>query len=121
MAGTTPRNTTSTRLYLLAALLLLWCLAICFRLVYLQIFRYGSFEQRAQHQQQRTVEVSAKRGIIYDRAGRELAMSVTVDSAFAVPTEIPDLASTVSLISRITKSDPRELLARCKAAKTAAG
>ena len=39
------------------------------RLVYLQIFRYGNFEQRAQHQQQRTEEVSASRGIIYDRAG----------------------------------------------------
>jgi cell division protein FtsI (penicillin-binding protein 3) len=105
-------------LYLLGAVLTLWCGTICLRLVYLQIFRYGSFEQRAQHQQQRTVEVSARRGIIYDRAGRELAMSVSVDSAFAVPTEIPDLAGTISLISRITKTDPRELLARCKAART---
>ena len=118
MASSSSRNLTDSRLYLLGAVLLLWCGAICLRLVYLQIFRYGSFEQRAQHQQQRTVEVSARRGIIYDRAGRELAMSVSVDSAFAVPTEIPDLAGTISLISRITKSDPRELLARCKAAKT---
>lgn len=118
MASSSSRKLTDTRLYLLGAVLLLWCSAICLRLVYLQIFRYGSFEQRAQHQQQRTVEVSARRGIIYDRAGRELAMSVSVDSAFAVPTEIPDLAGTVSLISRITKSDPRELLARCKAART---
>ena len=118
MASNPSRNTTNTRLYLLAGILVLWCCGICLRLVYLQIFRYGSFEQRAQHQQQRTVEVSARRGIIYDRAGRELAMSVAVDSAFAVPTEIPDLAGTISLISRITKTDPRELLARCKAAKT---
>ncbi|MBZ5574509.1 MAG: transpeptidase family protein [Acidobacteriia bacterium] len=118
MASNTPRESTKIRLYLLAACLLLWCGGICLRLVYLQIFRYGSFEQRAQRQQQRTVDVSARRGIIYDRAGRELAMSVSVDSAFAVPTEIPDLAGTVSLISRITKSDPHELLARCKAAKT---
>jgi len=118
VASTPSRNLTDSRLYILAAVLILWCGAICLRLVYLQIFRYGSFEQRAQHQQQRTVEVSARRGIIYDRAGRELAMSVSVDSAFAVPTEIPDLAGTISLISRITKSDPRELLARCKAAKT---
>jgi len=36
----------------------------------------------------------AKRGIIYDRQGRELAMSIQVDSAFAVPTEIPDLPNT---------------------------
>jgi cell division protein FtsI (penicillin-binding protein 3) len=118
VASNSSRNLSNTRLYFLGAVLLLWCSAICFRLIYLQIFRYGSFEQRAQHQQQRTVEVSARRGIIYDRAGRELAMSVSVDSAFAVPTEIPNLAQTISLISRITKSDPRELLARCKAAKT---
>jgi cell division protein FtsI (penicillin-binding protein 3) len=112
------RNPSNARLYLLAGVLVLWCCGICLRLVYLQIFRYGSFQQRAQHQQQRTVEVSARRGVIYDRAGRELAMSVSVDSAFAVPTEIPDLAGTISLISRITKTDPRDLLAKCKAAKT---
>jgi cell division protein FtsI (penicillin-binding protein 3) len=70
MAADTPHNRTNTRLYLLGAVLVFWCLVICFRLVYLQIFRYGSFEQRAQHQQQRTTEVAAKRGIVYDRAGR---------------------------------------------------
>ena len=61
------------------------------------------FRARAQHQQQRTTEVAAKRGVIYDRAGRELAMSVAVDSVFAVPAEIPDLAGTISLVARITK------------------
>jgi cell division protein FtsI (penicillin-binding protein 3) len=118
VASNSSRNAIDIRLYVLGAVLILWCSAICLRLVYLQIFRYGSFEQRAQHQQQRTVELSARRGVIYDRFGRELAMSVSVDSAFAVPTEIPDLPGTISLISRITKSDPRELLARCKAART---
>jgi cell division protein FtsI (penicillin-binding protein 3) len=112
------RERGNLRLYLLGAVLVVWCASIAFRLVYLQIFRYGQFEQRAQHQQQRTVEVAAKRGNIYDRAGRELAMSISVDSAFAVPTEIPDLAGTLSLISRITGTDPRELLAKCKASQT---
>jgi cell division protein FtsI (penicillin-binding protein 3) len=106
------------RLYILVAILGLWCLGICIRLTYLQIFRYGSFEQRAQHQQQRTAELSPRRGVIYDRAGRELAMSISVDSVFAVPSEIPNLGSTVSLISHITKSDPREILAKCKASKS---
>src|SRR5580698_569901 len=118
MASNTLRNSTNTRLYLLAALLVLWCGGICLRLVYLQIFRYGSFEKRAIHERERTEELSARRGIIYDRAGRELAMSISVDSAFAVPTEIPDLAGTVSLISKITKTDPRETLAKCKASRT---
>lgn len=118
MAANTPRNSTILRLYLLAAILVFWCGGICLRLVYLQIFRYGSFEKRAMHERERTEEVSARRGIIYDRAGRELAMSISVDSAFAVPTEIPDLAGAISLISRITKTDPRETLAKCKAART---
>src|SRR3989454_1117964 len=118
VATSTVRNEINLRLYLLAGILILWCSIICLRLVYLQIFRYGDFEQRAQRQQQRTTEVAAKRGIIYDRAGRELAMSIAVDSAFAVPTEIPDLAQTVSLIARITRADGRELLAKCKASRT---
>jgi len=106
------------RLYLLGGILLCWCALICFRLVYLQIFRYGDFEQRAQHQQQRTIDVSAKRGIIYDRAGHELAMSVQVDSAFAVPSEMPDLPGTIALVSRITGGDARMILADCRAHKT---
>lgn len=119
MAAASPsRNGAQLRLYLLGALLLLWFLAICLRLVYLQIFQYGEFEQRAHHQQQRTVEISPKRGIIYDRAGRELAMSINVDSGFAVPSEIPDLAQTISLVTRITREDAREVLAKCKASRS---
>jgi cell division protein FtsI (penicillin-binding protein 3) len=118
VATTAPRNRGNKRLYLLAGFLVLWAGAICLRLVYLQIFRYGDFEQRAQRQQQRTTEVAAKRGIIYDRAGRELAMSVAVDSVFAVPADIPDLGGTISLVARITKADPQELLAKCQSAHT---
>ena len=118
MATTAPRNRANIRLYLLAGILVLWAGAICLRLVYLQIFRYGDFEQRAQRQQQRTTEVAARRGIIYDRAGRELAMSISVDSVFAVPADIPDLPGTISLVARITRADPRELLAKCQAART---
>ncbi|PYV46206.1 MAG: penicillin-binding protein, partial [Acidobacteria bacterium] len=118
MAASTARNSTNLRLYVLAGVFVFWCAAISVRLVYLQIFRYGTFEHRAQHQQQRTEEVSPRRGVIYDRQGRELAMSINVDSVFAVPTEMPRPASTISLIARITKQDPRELLARCESAKT---
>ena len=113
-----PRTVANHRLYLLGGLLLCWFAIICMRLVYLQIFRYGDFEQRAERQQQRSINVSAKRGLIYDRQGRELAMSIQVDSAFAVPTEIPDLPNTISLITRITGEDARMVLADCRAHKT---
>jgi len=117
VAASTSSNGARFRLYALSGLLCLWLLAICLRLVYLQIFCYGDFERRAQHQQQRSFDLSAKRGVIYDRAGRELAMSIQVDSAFVVPSEAPDLANTISLISRITRDDPRVVLADCRTHK----
>src|SRR5271165_3172431 len=118
MAGSNSTSGPRFRLYALSGLLCFWLLAICLRLVYLQIFCYGDFERRALHQQQRSFDLSAKRGVIYDRAGRELAMSIQVESAFAVPSEVPDLANAVSLISRITQEDPRVILADCSAHKT---
>jgi cell division protein FtsI (penicillin-binding protein 3) len=111
-------NNARFRLCVLSGLLCLWLLAICLRLVYLQVFCYGDFERRAQHQQQRSFDLSPKRGVIYDRAGRELAMSIQVDSAFVVPSEAPDLPNTISLITRITKDDPRVVLADCRAHNT---
>jgi len=111
-------NDARFRLYALSGWLCLWLLVICLRLVYLQIFCYGDFERRAQHQQQRSFDLSPKRGVIYDRAGRELAMSIQVDSAFVVPSETPDLANAIGLISRITREDPRVVLADCSAYKT---
>jgi cell division protein FtsI (penicillin-binding protein 3) len=118
MAPNPTSNQSRLRLYAFSGVLLFWVVAICLRLVYLQIFCYGDFERRAQHQQQRSLDLSPRRGIIYDRAGHELAMSIQVDSAFVVPTETPDLANTLSLISRITGDDPRVLLADCRAHKT---
>ena len=118
MVASTASNAARFRLYALSGFLCFWLLVICLRLVYLQIFCYGDFERRAQHQQQRSFDLSPKRGVIYDRAGRELAMSIQVDSAFVVPSEAPDLANTVSLITRITKEDPRVVLADCRSHKT---
>src|SRR5579872_4676909 len=115
-----PTNTTArnSRLCLLGAIMLFWCAAICTRLVYLQVFSYGKFVKQAGHQQQRAIPLTAKRGVIYDRAGHELAMSVMVDSAFAVPTEVKDLPTAVALITRITGEDYNVVLADCRAHKT---
>jgi cell division protein FtsI (penicillin-binding protein 3) len=115
-ADATPGK--NRRLYFLGAGLLVWCVIICFRLVDLQIFSYGKFVKQAGHQQQRAIPLDAKRGVIYDRAGRELAMSVLVDSAFAVPSEVKDLPTAVSLITRITGEDANVVLADCRAHKT---
>src|ERR1700757_2844039 len=118
MATFDPTTAKNPRLYLLGAVMLLWCVAICGRLVYLQVFSYGKFVKQAGHQQQRAIPLTAKRGVIFDRDGHELAMSVMVDSAFAVPTEVKDLPTAVALITRITGEDSNVVLADCRAHKT---
>jgi cell division protein FtsI (penicillin-binding protein 3) len=103
-----------SRLYLLGAVLFFWSGLICLRLVQLQIIRYGDWLQRAQRQQQRSIPVTPRRGIIYDRNGHELAMSISVDSIFAVPSEIPDPENTAQLLARVLHADPREIVSRLK-------
>src|SRR6185437_16893789 len=104
-----------TRLYCLAGFFILWFAIITIRLAWLQLVDYGEYTQRAARQQQRSIEVSPVRGNIYDRNGNELAMTVNVDSIFAVPSEIPDIAGTARLLGRILKSDPSEIESRMRA------
>ena len=106
-----------SRLYIFGAILFVWMSVVCFRLIQLQIVNYGDWVQRAQRQQQRTIEVSPRRGIIYDRNGHELAMSVMVDSIFAVPSEIPDKVTAASLLAGVLGTDAQEILARLKASR----
>ncbi len=101
-------------MYVLGAILFVWVFAVIFRLVDLQVIKYGEFQQRAAKQQQRTIDVSPRRGVIYDRNGHELAMSVNVDSVFAVPSEVPDQINTAQLLSRVLKVDAKDLLAKMK-------
>ncbi len=99
-----------TRIYLLIACLLVWSCLLAFRLVNLQIFQYIDLRNRAKRQQSRVFEVSPKRGTIYDRRNRELAVSISVDSVFAVPTEVAAKEETASQLARALNLNPKDLL-----------
>jgi cell division protein FtsI (penicillin-binding protein 3) len=110
-----PEVKANHRLFYLAAFLGLWLIAICVRLVWLQLVDYGDLTQRANKQQQRSIEVSPVRGNIFDRNGNELAMTVNVDSIFAVPSEIPDIHSTSRLLAHVLDADQSEIEDRMRA------
>ncbi len=105
------------RLLKFGAFLFFWAVLIVGRLGYLQVLHYGEWVHRAQRQQQRTVEISPQRGIIYDRNGQELAMTVQVDSVFAVPSEVPDQRTTATLLAKLVGEDPDSLLERMQSQK----
>src|SRR5205823_5172749 len=65
---------------------------------------------RARRQQSRVFEISPKRGTIYDRKNRELAVSINLDSVFAIPSEIPDKELTASQLAPALKLDRQEVV-----------
>jgi len=112
-----PSTSANTRLFALAAFLAFWFVVICVRLVWLQVFSYGEFTRHASRQQQQSIEVSAARGNIYDRHGNSLAMSVSVDSIFAVPSAIPDIHNVAVILSKVLKADRAEIENRLRASR----
>ena len=77
----------------------IWMGAVLARLSYLQLFCYSDYFAKAQHQQQRVFEISPMRGVIYDRKGRELAISIPMDSVFADPVDVKDPEMVARLLS----------------------
>jgi len=99
--GRTSGRTPANRLLIVAGIAMLWMVAISGRLAYLQLIRHSEYMARAQRQQQRIIEISPKRGAIYDRNMHPLAMSIQVNSAFAVPSEIADIHLAARLLSGV--------------------
>jgi cell division protein FtsI (penicillin-binding protein 3) len=100
---------TANRLLVVACFTLLFMTAVFVRLGYLQLFRHSEYLAKAQRQQQHVIEITPKRGAIYDRNMHPLAMSIPVDSAFAVPSELGDQQLAARLLSGVL-GIPREVL-----------
>jgi cell division protein FtsI (penicillin-binding protein 3) len=101
-----PQNRAHVRLLIVAGVALFWIAAIFCRLGYLQLYRHRDYLTRAQRQQQRIIEISPKRGAIYDRNMHALAMSVKVRSAFAIPSQIKDKALAAHLLAGVLGVPP---------------
>ena len=110
--GPAPR---ARRSLILGGVLVLWMVGLFARLYQLEIFDYGKLLSQARRQQQRTVEVAPQRGTVYDRQMQPLAMSLAVDSVYAVPAEIPNREMAASLLANVLDSDQTEIAGRFKA------
>jgi cell division protein FtsI (penicillin-binding protein 3) len=95
--------------FLFAAMLFaLWAVLIIGRLIWLQVATHSDYVDLATRQQQRTFEVAPRRGMLYDRNMRELAMTVLVDSVYAVPSEIKEKDTTAAALARVVHADPTD-------------
>jgi cell division protein FtsI (penicillin-binding protein 3) len=94
------------RFWLICLFFFLWAGVICARLFWLQVVRHQEFVVRAEHMHLRTFEVAPRRGILSDRNGNGLAMTVLADSVFADPTAIDDKQTAAHALAAIVHVDP---------------
>jgi cell division protein FtsI (penicillin-binding protein 3) len=86
-----------------------WSL-IMFRLFYYQVLKAPEYKKIATRQVQLHIKLEAKRGIIYDRRGNELAINLPAESFFAVPESVGN----VELVTKtfFPARDPKALQIR---------
>ncbi len=83
-----------------------WALAIGGRLAWLQVYQHQTWVSRAAKQQTGAFEVAPRRGVLYDRNLKELAMTVLVDSVYAVPSELGEnRAETAAMLAKVVHVD----------------
>jgi cell division protein FtsI (penicillin-binding protein 3) len=105
------------RILLIVALIALGFALVAGRLVYLQVIDRADLAARAERQQQRVVKLESKRGTIFDRQERELAVSLEVESVYGVPSDMENPRQMAQQLSRILREDPKTLERRLSSDK----
>lgn len=88
--------------------------SLCCRLGYLQLYKSNWLAENAADQRIRNIPVEPRRGIIYDRNGKELAVSNSIDSVYAIPAEIKDVQNTAANLAAILNFEPNKLEQKLK-------
>jgi cell division protein FtsI (penicillin-binding protein 3) len=96
------------RYWLVCLCLVVWAGLIVGKLFWLQILRHHEFAEKAEKQQEHTFAVAPRRGVLYDRNLRELAMTVQADSYYAVPSEIDDKQATAHALAQVVHDSPED-------------
>jgi cell division protein FtsI (penicillin-binding protein 3) len=100
------------RLTLLAAVLLVWALAIFAKLINLQIVLHTKYSAIARSQQEHEIDIPAPRGSIFDRNGQPLAISVPVASVSVNPQQIQNLKVATEVLGNTLNLDQHVLFDR---------
>lgn len=95
------------------------CICLAFfgltvRLGYIQLIKGDKYEKMALSQQNKDISIPPKRGIIYDRKGKELAVSVKKNIVWADPSKIKDTAKASKEISKTLGLEEKEVKEKLK-------
>lgn len=105
------------RIATLLCLFLVLFIALTTRAFQIQVLNGQNLKDRAERQHTTTLRVESERGIIFDRNGEKLAVSVMSDSVCADPSKIEDSQGTAAKIAAILNMDRETVLKKFSGAK----
>lgn len=82
---------------------------LIYRLGKLQVFESDELRKGALEQWTKSIEIKPKRGIIYDRNGKKLAVSVNAFTVWATPADIKDPEKTSKAIAEVLDIDEKTI------------
>ncbi len=103
-----------TRFHTSLLICFVWVCAIILKLVYVQVFQHEHYVERARKQRESIVTLDPERGPIMDRKGRQLAISIAVDSIYLIPEEMHDPLDELKSIAAFVSIDPEQIASRLK-------
>ncbi|HEY8498036.1 MAG TPA: hypothetical protein VIK90_02185, partial [Limnochordales bacterium] len=89
------------------------------RLFYLQVIRHGQLSRLALEQRLRPLPLDPRRGTILDRNGNKLAISVSADAVYAIPSEVKDPKATARALAGVLGMPADEIEQRLTARQAA--
>ena len=112
-----PSDSSKKRLLIIFAITAFVTLALILRLGYLQVVKGEELKKGAIGQWTKGITIKSKRGMIYDRNGRKLAVSISSSTVWANPDEIktgdPDeIAEEVARVLDIEKKEVYEKITK---------
>lgn len=81
----------------------------------MQVVERPALELLAERQHSQVKSVKMQRGPIFDSQGKILAVSLPLNSVFAIPSEVDDVAITAAKLSKILNIDPSIISKKLKA------
>ena len=106
------------RILLVGAIFFTAFAAIAAKAVHLQVYRSTWLSQKAANQYEKSLTISGKRGVIYDRNRSEMAVSINVTSIAAYPGQVENPKSTARALARALDMDARRLQRKLAAKKS---
>ncbi len=105
-----PNKNYVTRVMILATILVLSSLAIAAKLIYLQIFKAEEYHAMAMSQWTMDKKVSSKRGLIFDRNGKKLAVNLSLFSVWCRPEEVEKKEESAKVLSELLGMSYEEIM-----------